>query len=95
MYACSEREFSEMIVCGNTDFRGGHNMERIAPQYSEGFSEESLTEGEGSTRTCLERSFCANSDLFPHYFSKGLRSLPDEVYRLQAEYYRSKDFFQE
>lgn len=66
-----------------------------AQRDSERFPEESLIDGDDSVGAHLDRSFCANSDLFPHYFSKGLRSLPDEVYRLQAEYYRSEDFFQE
>ncbi len=38
------------------------------------------------------KHYHCNSDAFPHYFSKGIRKIPDEVFRLQAEYYRSDKF---
>lgn len=54
--------------------------------------EESLLDKDDSIGAYLDRSFCANSDLFFHQFSKGLQDLPDEVYKRQAEYYQSKKF---
>lgn len=43
----------------------------------------------------LDRHYHCNSDAFPHYFSKGIRNIPDEVLELQAEYYRSDEFFKD
>ena len=53
---------------------------------------EDLLDGEDSAEVNLPWSYCANSDLFTHNLLGTPRDLPDEVYKLQVEFFRTNDF---
>lgn len=62
-------------------------------QRSSILSTECLTESDNDVIGAnLERSFCANSDLFTHNLLGALRDLPDTAYRERADFFHSGEF---